>query len=145
AAGPAAAPPAGPPAGPARGPGAGPTSSAGAAALPSGMVGTWSGTLTQSATADRAEEKYNVTLTLRGGEVGDVVGTSNYPTIPCGGDLVLEQTGTRVQVTEQITTGTENCADEVTVFLELESTGTLLYHFDDAGFGAGDAVLTKQR
>jgi hypothetical protein len=111
--------------------------------LPAELRGTWTGDVAQKDPAHEFNTTYPVTLVLRGGSIGQVVGTSNYPTIPCSGDLLLNQGGSAVQVTEHIVGGT-NCSD-TTVSLTLNGNGELVYHFDDVGDGTGDGVLTKQR
>ncbi|OHV32080.1 hypothetical protein BCD49_30925 [Pseudofrankia sp. EUN1h] len=114
--------------------------SAGPNQLPAAMRGTWSGSVRQQGTNT---VQYNVTITLTGGAVGSVVGTSSYPTVPCSGDLLLSATGTTVQVSEHITIGQSDCFD-TTLFLALDGSGNLTYHFDDVGYGTGDATLTRQ-
>ncbi|ADP83558.1 hypothetical protein [Pseudofrankia inefficax] len=111
--------------------------------LPAELRGTWTGNVTQKDPAHEFNTTYPVTLVLRGGSIGQVVGTSNYPTIPCSGDLLLNQGGNAVQVTEHIVGGT-NCSDTA-LSLTLDGNGNLVYHFDDVGDGTGDGVLTKQR
>lgn len=116
--------------------------SVGGGQLPAGMNGTWSGSLTQKNASNTVQ--YNVTITLTGGAVGSVVGTSSYPTVPCAGDLTLTAVGARVQVAEHITNGQNDCFD-TTLLLGLDGSGNLTYHFDDVGYGTGDGTLTRQR
>jgi hypothetical protein len=122
----------------------------GADGFPDGLTGIWNGTVTQTSPATQSgpaagpSTTFTVTLVLRGGTVGNVVGTSRYPTIPCSGELVLLGSGgSDVQVTEHILTGTDGCVD-TTLSLRLDGAGRLIYHFDDVGYGKGDAVLTRQ-
>ncbi|WP_131804105.1 hypothetical protein [Pseudofrankia sp. BMG5.36] len=116
--------------------------SASAGQLPAVMRGTWSGTVVQQYTRDNSSN-YSVTITLTGGTVGSVVGTSSYPTSPCSGDLQLRAVGTTVEVFEHITIGASKCFD-TTLFLTLNGNDGLTYHFDDVGYGTGDAELTRQ-
>ncbi|ONH25090.1 hypothetical protein BL253_28265 [Pseudofrankia asymbiotica] len=116
--------------------------SAGAGQLPAGMRGTWSGTVVQRSTQSNSTS-YAVTITLTGGATGSVVGTSSYPTSPCSGDLTLNVVGTTVEVFEHITAGMTHCFD-TTLFLTLGGNDSLTYHFDDVGYGTGDATLTRQ-
>jgi hypothetical protein len=122
-------------------PGVGTTPAQGPDALPSAMVGTWTGTVNQSDPAADYQASYVVTLVLRGGVTGNVVGTSDYPTVPCTGDLLLNRGGSDVQVTEHIVSGTQ-CSDTM-LSLSLDAGGNLRYHFDDSGDGTGDGVLTR--
>ena len=67
----------------------------------------------------------------------------NLGTYAVTGNLLLNQVGTGVQVTEHIVNGT-NCSD-ATLLLSLDGSGNLVYHFDDVGDGTGDGLLTRQR
>src|SRR6185437_15796268 len=53
--------------------------------LPQDFLGTWSGTGVQP----DLNLKWDVVLTLNGGETGTVVGTSSYPGLGCEGTLTL--------------------------------------------------------
>jgi len=121
-------------------PAPGTSPSAAAGQLPAGMVGTWTGTGTVTAGSDSA--RFTVTISLTGGAVGNVVGTSTYPAAPCTGNLTLVNVGTKVEVSEHITTRTDDCFDS-TLYLAVDASGHLLYHFDDEGYGVGDATLSR--
>jgi hypothetical protein len=111
--------------------------------FPTDLIGTWTGSVNQKDPAHDFDSTYDVSLVLRGGTTGQVIGTSSYPTIPCSGDLVMTAGGANVQVTEHIVAGTQ-CTD-TKLSLRLDGSGNLIYHFDDVGDGTGDGVLTKQR
>jgi len=125
-------------------PGAGGTPTTGADQLPAALIGTWSGVVTQNNPSTNFHTSYAVTLVLHGGTVGNVVGTSSYPSIPCTGDLLLDRGGSEVMVTEHIVSGTHSCSD-TPLSLKLDGSGNLVYHFADSGDGTGDGVLNKQR
>src|SRR5262249_561664 len=57
-------------------------------AVPTGFLGTWTGTLTPS-TSFSFEGPQATSLTLTGGAVNSVVGTVNYPNIGCRYNLRL--------------------------------------------------------
>ncbi|HEX8244491.1 MAG TPA: hypothetical protein VF541_13375 [Longimicrobium sp.] len=71
-----------------------------------GFVGSWKGSGQQS---DHPGE-WSIALTLADGGRGAVVGTITYPSLTCGGDLILrEADGGRVALLERITFG--ECVD----------------------------------
>ena len=76
------------------------------------FIGTWAGTGTQT----NPTAAWPVTITLGGGQPGEVIGTIDYPTLGCGGDLVLDSIDPldpflTVEVAEYITYGQDNCID----------------------------------
>lgn len=74
--------------------------------------GSWKGTGSQS---DRPGT-WTIALTLASGGRGSVVGTITYPSLACGGDLILrEADGGRVELLERITFG--ECGDRGIVTL----------------------------
>jgi hypothetical protein len=110
--------------------------------LPAAMVGTWTGTVIQHSSS--FSEQYTVVLTLTAGQVGQQVGTSVYTSTKwtCDGTFTLTGVGSIVQGNEAFPHST-NCIGDV-LTLRLDVAGTLHYHFDDVGYGAGDGVLTKR-
>jgi len=81
--------------------------------------GAWKGAGTQS---DNPGVEWTIALTLAGGARGSVVGTMTYPSLNCGGDLILrEADGGRVEVLERITFGT--CVDRGVVTLAQSQAG----------------------
>jgi hypothetical protein len=75
--------------------------------------GSWKGTGSQS---DQPGVEWTIALTLASGARGSVVGTIAYPSLACGGDLVLrEADGGRVELLERITFGT--CVDRGVITL----------------------------
>ena len=76
------------------------------------FAGPWKGEGTQSDQAGR----WTIALTLADGGQGTVVGTITYPSLACGGDLILRGAdGGRVELLERITFG--DCVDEGVVTL----------------------------
>jgi hypothetical protein len=87
------------------------------------MVGAWSGTVSQSFV------RFNAELVLRGGQIGDVIGTSTYPQDGCAGDLVLRRVeGDEVRLAERLTKGAL-CFAAAEVDLRLNGDGTLAYSY----------------
>lgn len=75
--------------------------------VPAVFEGAWKGTGTQS---DNPGTHWTIALTLADGAVGEVIGTITYPSLACGGDLILRQAnGGEVELLERITFG--NCLD----------------------------------
>jgi serine/threonine protein kinase len=99
--------------------------------------GTWRGTVKQG-----ESNTYPVKADYKGGKVGETVATVEYPTLECGGTWVLvSQTDQATEVEEQITDGTLNCADEVSITLKPSADGTLEYSFDS--MERGQATLRR--
>ena len=111
------------------------------ASLPAEYLGTWEGTGVQVNPA----AEWPMVVDLTGGGVGEVVGTISYPSLGCGGDFVLRSAGGgAVEVTEDITVGTDVCVDGLTR-LALASDGTLIYEWtspDGASRASATLVLT---
>lgn len=85
-----------------------------AAELPSFFVGRWEGTGTQTKPAT----EWPIVMTLAGGGIGSVIGTTAYPSLECDGELTLrrlnpEITFRAVEAAEVITTNRDNCLDGV--------------------------------
>lgn len=79
---------------------------AGEAGVGHAFAGSWRGTGSQS---DQAGE-WSIALTLAGGRPGEVVGTIQYPSLACGGDLLLRRSGPgALELRERITFG--SCVD----------------------------------
>jgi hypothetical protein len=91
------------------------------------FAGSWKGTGSQS---DNPGVEWTIALTLAPGARGDVVGTITYPSLTCGGDLILRQAdGGRVELLERITFGT--CVDRGMITLA-PSQGGLSFDWRDA-------------
>src|SRR5215218_3194318 len=81
--------------------------------IPGTFQGAWKGTGSQS---DNPGVEWTIALTLADGARGSVVGTITYPSLECGGDLILrEADGKRVELQERITFG--ECVDRGVVTL----------------------------
>lgn len=79
--------------------------------VPAVFEGAWKGTGSQS---DNPGVEWTIALTLADGAVGEVIGTITYPSLACGGDLILRRAGSgSVEMQERITFG--NCLDGGTV------------------------------
>ncbi|OAH12472.1 serine/threonine-protein kinase [Streptomyces jeddahensis] len=117
----------------------GPTTSAVSASPQSAFryPGTWRGTVTQG-----DSNHYPVKAVYKGGKVGDVVATVDYPTLECSGRWVLiSQSDKGLAVKEQITEGRSNCSDVVEINLTPSTDGTLGYAFAD--WEEGQATLRR--
>ncbi|HSU18091.1 hypothetical protein [Longimicrobium sp.] len=86
------------------------------------FAGSWKGTGSQS---DHPGE-WSIALTLADGARDAVVGTITYPSLDCGGDLLLRRAdGGRMELRERITFG--ECVDHGIVTLTPASGGGLDY------------------
>ncbi|HEX8830986.1 MAG TPA: hypothetical protein VF705_07470, partial [Longimicrobium sp.] len=100
----------------------------------SAFIGSWAGRGTQS---DEPGE-WTISATIAGGEVGAVVGSIAYPSLSCGGDLILrDATAERMEVREHITYG--SCVDQGIITLRVRPGGVLAY-----GWRSEDSPLTAQ-
>jgi hypothetical protein len=89
------------------------TSGAAAQTIPGAFQGSWKGTGSQP---DQPGVEWTIALTLGSGAPGDVVGTITYPSLTCGGDLILRGGGGRgVELLERITFG--ECVDRGVITL----------------------------
>ncbi|HKP76203.1 MAG TPA: hypothetical protein VJT67_11810 [Longimicrobiaceae bacterium] len=87
--------------------------------VPSTIAGSWKGRGVQS---DDPGGGWTIALTLAGEGRGSVVGTITYPSLACGGDLILREAGAeRVEVAERITFGT--CVDHGIIVLTPDGGG----------------------
>jgi len=119
-------------------------SASGAAAqgIPSGFMGSWKGTGSQS---DQPGVKWTIALTLGDGASGEVVGTITYPSLQCGGDLILRGgDGRGIELLERITFG--ECVDRGIITLadaRDASEGRLSYQWRDAAGLEAHGILQK--
>lgn len=89
------------------------------------FVGVWQGMGIQS---DQPDTSWSITAAITGGQPGAVVGTIAYPSLTCGGDLVLQSgTADSLVVRERITFG--DCLDGGTITLGWRSPGYLDYRW----------------
>lgn len=99
--------------------------SATAPAAQRAFVGVWKGMGTQS---DRPDSSWLITTAITGGQPGAVVGIIAYPSLACGGELVLQDaTADSLVVRERITFG--ECIDGGIITLSWRSPGYLDYHW----------------
>jgi hypothetical protein len=112
-------------------------SASGAAAqgIPAYFQGSWKGTGSQS---DQPGVRWTIAFTLGDGAPRDVVGTITYPSLQCGGDLILRGgDGRGIELLERITFG--ECVDHgiITLSQVTDVEGGLSYHWiDKAGLEA---------
>jgi hypothetical protein len=107
------------------------------------FVGTWVGSVEQGTSA---QSPYPVRLTITGGTLGRRVGGTEYPTLSCGGHLVLSaESDTELVVQEQLTTGAGDCVDDTRIVLSPNADGSLNYHIQAAGFFTPEADGTLHR
>jgi hypothetical protein len=108
--------------------------------IPASFQGSWKGTGSQ---ADEPGVEWTIALTLASGGRGDVVGTITYPSLTCGGDLILrEAEAGRVELLERITFGT--CVDRGVVTLAPAQGGLSFGWRDDAGLTARGTLSRAQ-
>jgi hypothetical protein len=110
----------------------------GAAGVPVQFIGTWNGTGRQS---DQPGE-WSIQAVIVGGPV-EQVGTISYPSLQCGGVLLLRSAGANwLEVEEDITYGA--CEDEGTITLTPMSDGRLRYQWrKEAADMTAEGVLTR--
>lgn len=98
------------------------------------FVGSWKGTGEQS---DHPGE-WTISATIAGGSVGQVVGTIAYPSLQCGGDLVLRRAARdAMELREHITYG--DCVNQGIVTLGVRPGGWLAF-----GWRTEDGTLTAR-
>jgi hypothetical protein len=114
------------------------TGMGGAAGVPVQFIGTWNGTGSQS---DRPGE-WSIQAVIVGGPV-EQVGTISYPSLECGGVLLLRSAGANwLEVEEDITYGP--CEDEGTITLTPMSDGRLRYEWrKEATDVTAEGTLTR--
>ena len=102
----------------------------GSVQLVSADVGAWptafSGSWTGSAVQANPEVEWPFSIALTGGDVGAVVGATDYPTYACGGDLYLEQASvSAIVMTERLTYGQAACTGDGSITLTMRADGDL--------------------
>jgi hypothetical protein len=107
----------------------------------SDFIGRWSGEVLQTGSV---KDKYPVDIRITSGTISDQVGTFNYSTLKCGGDLILVSANRlQLSVEERLTSGLLNCIDRSIITLTRNATdGTLEYNARVADLSA-KAVLKK--
>ncbi len=100
-------------------------------ALPAPYQGVWKGMIVELDTTD-ANEFYRIEITLSGGEIGDIAGSVGYPSLQCGGDLILRKvTDVEVNLIEDITYGEDKCIDGGRIAIKLVGDRTLQFQWRD--------------
>lgn len=111
---------------------------------------TWTGSISQFGEGGDVELEYGVEADIvplsdmSGDMIGEVVGEVRY-TAGCGGVWVLTEVGEdSVVVEEQITEGTDTCAEIVPIALTPQEDGTLEYRTVGEYDGVSEGVLSRQ-
>lgn len=96
----------------------------GATTTGTSIIGTWSGTVTQSGSGT-----YSVTVTLDG-EADSIIGEADYPELGCGGTWALaSHESDTYEFTETITYGS-GCVQQVDIHIRALPSGELSYQID---------------
>ena len=108
--------------------------------LPQQLSGTWRGTAFQASAA----ETYPVVLQLAT-QPGTTIGTSDYETLGCHGELRLNAVfAYSVEITEYITSNNGNCVSPVQITLKWLDKNHIFYSFSNPGYpDDGQATLTR--
>ena len=130
------APPASDPPGSTSSPAASGTATEAELVVAAEMTGTWQGVVSQP---NSSSDLYPTTTVLRTGRIGEVVGTSDYPTLGCSGNLRLIVGGPQARVREEITAETSVSCIDGDIHLSLASDGTLSWAFYETDSLFGDA------
>lgn len=91
--------------------------------MPRYFIGVWSGTLTQGGSS------YAVRLRLQDGEIGEPVGTIEYETLHCAGELKLRTASPRSLDVVETLTNSAGCTPEGNIALKRNSNGSLSYSY----------------
>jgi hypothetical protein len=122
--------------------------------ITSDFVGQWSGeVMTQKVSVNWSGEivtqkgsvndKYPVVVTINSGKVNQRVGTVNYGTMGCSGELFLAvATSIQISVQERLMIGLTKCIGYSVITLTKNADGTLDYHVRVAGTSRS-AILRK--
>lgn len=93
------------------------------AQTPGWFQGEWQGGVYQGNT----NQQYSAELLINDTKIGNVVGTSHYPELNCGGRLTLQSiVGNRARFLETVTYGAPPCVNAI-VTLDFASAGSALY------------------
>jgi len=94
-------------------------------AIPEGYTGIWSG---NNGVQINPSRSFTMRFGLIAGTVGQVVGTVEYPSLSCGGEVILKNVAAdSIELTEIITYG--SCLRNGIITLSLLSDGTLSYQW----------------
>lgn len=123
------------------------------------LIGVWEGTVDQPArehpvleeilpgfrrSGSRRGTQYPVRMTITHVREGDVIGTIEYPSIPCSGTLTLRGAGDREYVVrEQIIEGKRNCVNRGSINLRFEGRDTLSWVWTGVAGVAARATLRR--
>ena len=100
--------------------------------------GSWRGHGTQS----NPPSEWTIALTVAGGGRGSVVGTIAYPSLACGGDLILRAAASdRLELLERITYG--GCVDRGIVTLTPAAGGLAFDWREQQGPMTGRGMLAR--
>lgn len=120
-----------------------PIAASATSSLPTPLVGTWEGQGVQTS----PDAAWPVTITFRGGDIGEAVASIEYPSYGCTGELTLDRVEPergRIVLTENITVGEGTCVDGGSMALSLEPDGSLTFEWSSAdGSSTATAQLDK--
>lgn len=104
-----------------------------------GFNGSWSGLVEQV----RPPMRYPVELEISSNAVGSVAGMIDYPTLGCGGQLILRRVqGTKWELREMLTYGAAKCVDGGLTLLEWMDASEVRWSWSDQrGSTEASAVL----
>ncbi len=116
-----------------------------ASEVPSGYVGVWRGW----GESLSFQSQWSILIAISGGKIGSVVGTFAYPSLSCGGELILTRVNAdSIEVFEKYDFGTGSCVADGTDALKLTSSNTLDYRWyqpDGVLNGVGSLELAGAR
>ncbi len=111
--------------------------------LPSIYSGTWDGNGIQD-----NGSKWSILIKLASGSsIGSVVGTIAYPSLRCGGKLILTDIGSNyIKLYENLTFGKNSCINSGTIILQPTSNAYLkyLWFYPQGSHGANGIVRQQQ-
>jgi len=101
--------------------------------MPPAVIGSWSGKVIEHGRSDY----YTVNLTLKQGDIGEVVGTVSYPDYNCGGELELVKAERDADehvalVKERLTFGVQECVDDGNIVIAVVN-GRLKFNWLKSG------------
>lgn len=122
------------------GPSSGDPSSGPRDLLPTGMAGSWGGSVTQGPV------EFPVELVLSGGGIDEIVGRGDYPTDGCSTELRLREVGPdSITVQERLVQDGFLCRGADRLVLALRSDGRLAYTYAATTINSvGNGVLTRE-
>ena len=106
--------------------------------FPDIYLGTWEGNGIQ----DNGSQ-WSILITLNSGNIGSVVGTISYPSLRCGGELILMSVDSnKIKLSENLTFGKNSCVNGGTIILEptLGDYLNFLWFYPNGSHGANGII-----